>query len=284
MNYHRDFISKAVEEQLRSHCKELFYKFKHPNVETDITPDFMRYSELAEYSCSYDMGVKLQEITMKTITEYQTLDYKLNLNVPEKIKELLGILYKESKNSFIVGGCTRDIIIGKEPKDYDFVTDIPYGRLREMFKDYETKETGTEFLVLNLKYRGEMFEIANFRCDIYAEDNNGNGANSVRVGTIEEDIRRRDFSVNAIFWNFDGVVADYQSVLDINSNTLRFVGNPDDRLKEDFMRGFRFYRFLNKGFNADKKSLQAVRRNWEKIYSNCNSHRVMMELEKLSEI
>ena len=91
-----------------------------------------------------------------------------------------------------------------------------------------------------------------------------------------------DFSVNNIFWNPNELFILELSVDDILDRKLRFIGNPEDRLDEDLLRGWRFLRLAKtKNLIPDKESLRAVRRNWEKIYNNSNPHRVMLELEKL---
>ena len=191
---------------------------------------------------------------------------------------------KFSSNSYLVGGCIRDIILGETPKDWDFVTDIPYAKLKEIFSEYSFKETGTEFLVFNLRFVTSEYEIANFRKDTYTDEDKRR-PDSVEVGTIEEDLARRDLTVNNIFWNFNELYISAQSVDDILTRTLRFVGNPEERLNEDFLRGWRAYRLAStKNLTIEKNTLKAIRRNWENIYKASNPHRVMMEIEKMLKI
>lgn len=148
-----------------------------------------------------------------------------------------------------------------------------------MFPECKFKETGTEFLVFNLNYNGTDYEIANFRKESKTSD--GRRPDSVDIGTIEDDCMRRDFSCNNIFWNPRELYTTPQSVDDILDRKLRFVGNPEQRLKEDSLRGIRFYRLIKtKNLEPDKDSLRAVRRNWKDIISS-NEHRIMLEIEKI---
>ena len=93
-----------------------------------------------------------------------------------------------------------------------------------------------------------------------------------------------DFTINAGYVRIaDGRLFDPNGkfVDDLNANTLRFVGKAKDRLEEDNLRGWRFYRFLGIGFTPDKKSLKAVRESWNSIYINSNPERVRLEIEKM---
>ena len=100
--------------------------------------------------------------------------------------------------------------------------------------------------------------------------------------TLRQTRKDGDFSTGNIYWNTRDLIISVQSVDDILDRKLRFVGNPEQRLKEDMLRGWRFMRLVKtKNLTPDKDSLRAVRRNWEKIYNMSNPHRVMLELEKL---
>ena len=91
-----------------------------------------------------------------------------------------------------------------------------------------------------------------------------------------------DFTTGNIYWNTRDLIISVQSVDDILDRKLRFVGNPEERLQEDLLRGWRFMRLAKtKNLTPDKESLRAVRRNWERIYNDSNPQRVMLELEKL---
>ncbi len=194
------------------------------------------------------------------------------------------LLRNESENTYLVGGCVRDWLMDKTPKDFDIVTDVHMDKIKETFKDngWKVDTTGKVFLVMFVSKNDEQFEIANFRKDIGFTD--GRRPDNTEIGTMEEDARRRDFTVNAFY--YDPILNKIKAPLvesqkDIKSKTLRFIGKPKDRISEDFLRIFRFYRFLAKGFKPDKKSLKACRENFDKAYKNTASERVRGEIERM---
>lgn len=199
------------------------------------------------------------------------------------MKELEEILL-ESKNSCLVGGAVRDLCNFKQPKDYDFVTDIPYDTLRQKFIEagFDVKETGKQFLVLNVTKDGESYEVANFRKDNTYKD--GRRPESTEIGTILDDALRRDFTINAGYYNLSShkfIDPSGLSTEDILDKTLRFVGSAKDRINEDYLRVMRFYRFISKGYSPNKKDLSTVRNMFGYSLEKTDNHRIMMEIEKM---
>ncbi len=185
--------------------------------------------------------------------------------------------------SVLVGGAIRDALNGEVPHDYDFATDIPYASLEMIFRGrgFKCIEAGNQFKVLHISKDGEKFEIANFRCD--GEYIDGKPV-QVEIGTIIDDVYRRDFTVNSLMVDLRTVmVLDItgQGIDDTISKTLRFVGNPQERLDEDLLRVYRAYRFAAKGYKMEPKTLTAVRRNFECAQKTVAAERVKNELEKL---
>lgn len=185
--------------------------------------------------------------------------------------------------SVLVGGAIRDALDGKDPHDYDFATSIPYELLEVIFKGrgFKCIEAGNQFKVLHISKNNEKFEIANFRCD--GEYINGKPV-QVKIGTIEDDAYRRDFTVNSLMVDLKSVtILDItgKGIDDTISKTLRFVGNPQERLDEDLLRVYRAYRFAAKGYKMEQKTLTAVRRNFECAQKTVAFERVKNELEKL---
>jgi tRNA nucleotidyltransferase (CCA-adding enzyme) len=198
-------------------------------------------------------------------------------------KSIVKVL-QHSKNSCLVGGGVRDTLLGEIPKDFDFVTDIPYDNLETLFikEGFTVKEAGKQFLVMIVSKDGKDYEIANFRKDGTYVD--GRRPESVEIGTIYDDAERRDFTVNALYFNISSmklIDPTGKGIDDIYSNTLRFVGNPKDRIEQDYLRAFRFYRFVNRGFTPDNKSLSAVRNYFDDACKNTSSERIRAEIEKM---
>lgn len=269
------FLTKLKEE-----CKVFYYKKNLHLNSKNKNPLDMNDTELMTFVDKHNLYLGFAEVLIDCTLKFLTIQNKFKgAKIPADVSAILERLLVESPNSYLVGGCTRDIILGEEVNDWDFVTDITYNRLKEVFSDCKFKETGTEFLVFNLNYNGTDYEIATFRKDSKTSD--GRRPDSVEVGTIEEDQMRRDFTTSNIYWNPNNLIIAHQSVDDILDRKLRFVGNPEQRLKEDSLRGIRFYRLVKtKNLEPDKDSLRAVRRNWKDIISS-NEHRIMLEIEKI---
>lgn len=267
--------------KLKEECKVFYYKNNLHLNSKNKNPLEMNNKELMVFVDKHKLELTYAEVLNDCTLKFLTIQNKFKeAKIPEEVLTILDRLLAESSNSYLVGGCTRDIILEEEVKDYDFVTDISYNRLKEVFSEHKFKETGTEFLVFNLNYNGTDYEIANFRKDSETSADSRR-PDSVEIGTIEEDILRRDFSVNNILWNPRELYIAPQSVDDILDRKLRFVGNPEQRLKEDSLRGIRFYRLVKtKNLEPDKDSLREVRRNWKDIISS-NEHRIMLEIEKI---
>jgi tRNA nucleotidyltransferase/poly(A) polymerase len=208
----------------------------------------------------------------------------MNCNINLLLLQIFQILESASKENYLVGGCVRDQFLGLEPHDYDIVTDVPIEVSTKLFEDagWKIKECGEAFLVLNVSKFGQQFEIANFRKDgVYLD---GRRPEAVEIGTIAEDANRRDFTVNALYMDpFTGEVKDPTGLglEDIESRTLRFIGKASERIEEDNLRVFRFYRFLAKGFKPERNSLKACRRVFNDVYLNTTPERVRLELEKM---
>ena len=199
--------------------------------------------------------------------------------------QIFMILSQFSNKNYLVGGCVRDKFLGLKPNDYDICTDIPLDIMTPSFEKngWKVKECGEAFLVLNISKNGNQYEIANFRKDgVYLD---GRRPESVEIGTIEEDAQRRDFTINALYYDpFTNEILDPtgKGLTDIKDKRLRFIGKPTDRIQEDMLRVFRFYRFLKKGFNPDRRSLKACRKFYTLAHENTTPERVRMEIEKMA--
>jgi tRNA nucleotidyltransferase/poly(A) polymerase len=201
---------------------------------------------------------------------------------PVKLFPFIMVLESQSPNVYLVGGAVRDILCDKTPHDFDLVTDTPIDTLAEVFQDggFSVALTGVSHFVLNVSLGGYTVEISNFRKDTCCDGRHA----VVEIGTIYDDAHRRDFTINALYINTrTGQIVDPtgMGLGDINSRTLRFVGKPKDRIREDYLRGWRAMRFAQRGFTIEPKSLRAVREMWGEIYKNSTPERVRNEMEKM---
>ena len=198
-------------------------------------------------------------------------------------KDVKFILKQLNKNGtgFLVGGAVRDKILNKDPGDYDFATDIEYSELKRIFADYNPKEMGAHFGILMIKVNGKSYEIAKFRKEtgVY----NSRYPKDIKfVKTIEEDLARRDFTINSLAYNEEtGIVDLYGGWNDIKKKVIRFVGNPKLRIEEDALRILRAFRFISKlGFNLDRKTAEAIYKK-RKFLTKISKERIFDELSKI---
>jgi hypothetical protein len=156
--------------KLKEECKIFYYK-NSMNLNFNLknkNPLDMDDKELMVFIDKHGLELTYTKVLNDCILKFLIIHNNFReAKIPEEVLTILDRLLAESPDSYLVGGCTRDIILGEEVNDYDFVTDIPYSRLKEVFSECKFKETGTEFLVFNLNYNGTDYEIANFRKDNY---------------------------------------------------------------------------------------------------------------------
>ena len=204
----------------------------------------------------------------------------MQFNLDNDVKFILEQLNKNG-TGFLVGGAVRDRILNKDPGDYDFATDIEYSELKRIFADYNPKEMGAHFGILMIKVNGKSYEIAKFRKEtgVY----NSRYPKDIKfVKTIEEDLARRDFTINSLAYNEEtGIVDLYGGWNDIKKKVIRFVGNPKLRIEEDALRILRAFRFISKlGFNLDRKTAEAIYKK-RKFLTKISKERIFDELSKI---
>ncbi|BBM57694.1 polynucleotide adenylyltransferase/metal dependent phosphohydrolase [Leptotrichia trevisanii] len=204
----------------------------------------------------------------------------MQFNLDDDIKFILEQLNRNG-TGFLVGGAVRDRFLNKDPGDYDFATDIEYSELKRIFSDYSPKETGAHFGILMIKVNGKSYEIAKFRKETGVF--NSRYPKEIKfVKTIEEDLARRDFTINSLAYSKKtGIIDLYGGRQDIRRKVIRFVGKPKLRIEEDALRILRAFRFISKlGFNLDKKTAEAIYKK-RKFLTKISKERIFDELSKI---
>ena len=157
------------------------------------------------------------------------------------INEVLIPLENAGFKAYFVGGCVRDELLGKDPHDYDVVTNARPDDIHRIFpKIIDIKSESFGIVVINID--GENIEIATFRKD---RECDGRHADVVYADTIDEDAKRRDFTINALYQDKYGNIYDPTGLgeNDIQYGFIRFIGSMYDRCKEDNLRVLRYFRF-----------------------------------------
>ena len=203
------------------------------------------------------------------------MEIKLNHNI-----EFILNLLKEEGQGYIVGGFVRDIFLGLNPKDCDFVTDIEYERLKEIFKNFKPKEMGKHFGIIQIKIGGIPYEIAKMREDIGIPlDRKVQKVEFTK--NIYDDLKRRDFTINAIAYDGEKFYFGENSKEDIENKVLRFVGDCTQRIKEDPLRILRYFRFLaTKDLKYFLETIDEIKKS-KNLIQNLSAERIRDEFSKI---
>jgi len=213
-----------------------------------------------------------------------------NVSRDEISKSALKVLYRLHKagyQAFLVGGGVRDAMLELHPKDFDIATNATPEEVRALFGN--CRLIGRRFRLAHVRFGREIIEVATFRAaanhvdDDSAHDDAGRIIRDNVYGTIDEDVWRRDFTCNALYYNIDDFsIWDYtDGVADVDRRRLVLIGDPDSRLREDPVRMLRAVRFAAKlDFTIDKSVVGAMRNNVG-LLTNVPAARLFDEFLKL---
>ena len=188
--------------------------------------------------------------------------------IPYNVKNLMSQItlnYKSTEKKaevFVVGGCVRDSLLGKKPKDYDLTTNLTPDEIKEIFSgpDYQIiNNNGEKHGTVTVRYNEENYEITTYRVDGDYTDHRRPDSVSF-TSKLEDDLARRDFTINALAANEKGEIIDYfNGIQDLENKIVRAVGNPRERFEEDGLRILRMVRFASElDFNIDLPTLMAA--------------------------
>jgi poly(A) polymerase len=198
----------------------------------------------------------------------------------ELANSICEVLQSEGYQALLVGGCVRDLILGREPADFDVTTDARPEKVMELFP--EAVGVGAQFGVVLVPGEGIKVEVATFRSDVGYTD--GRHPDSVKyANSAEEDVQRRDFTINGLLMRHDsGEVFDYvDGRADLKAGIIRAIGEADRRFQEDKLRMMRAVRFAARfRFEIETATLSAIRRHAGEI-DRVSPERLRDELTKL---
>lgn len=227
---------------------------------------------------------------------------EIEINLPEDVQEIMAVIKGYGATSYVVGGCVRDSILGREPHDWDICTPALPGELLVEFeeKGYNVIPTGLQHGTITVHLNGNNYENTTFRRDGKYSD--GRHPDTVEfTSDLIYDLERRDFTINAMAYNSEeGLVDSYCGYEDIQDKRIRCVGNPNDRFREDGLRILRALRFsVQLGFKIElftkhamtdnrsllnKISFERINSEFVKIIESSSSHHARMLLLEFEDV
>lgn len=203
---------------------------------------------------------------------------------PPNVRRVMDIISASGYEVYVVGGAVRDLLLGRRPKEFDICTDACPKAVLTMAAENRIKafKKGAAFGVVSwILEDGEEIEIATFRTELYGDD--AHRPEKVEfVWALEDDLARRDFTVNAIAIRLDGKFIDpFEGQEDLEARILRAVGDPEERFEEDALRMFRACRFVAEyGFKVAPGTRAAITRSLERV-AGLSVERVRDEIDKV---
>lgn len=203
----------------------------------------------------------------------------MHIKIPDKVKFIIDTFYENNYEAFMVGGCIRDFLLSKEPKDYDIATSALPNITESLFE--KTIPTGIKHGTITVLLDKEPFEVTTYRVEGEYKDNRRPDEISF-VTNIKDDLSRRDFTINAFAYNSKEGLKDYFNGLeDLQNKIIRTVGDSNKRFNEDALRMMRAIRFASQlDFNIEKSTLDGIKKN-KNLLKNISSERIRDELCKL---
>ena len=201
--------------------------------------------------------------------------------LPAGAEFVLRRLHDAGYQAYVVGGCVRDTLLGKEPKDWDVCTNALPHEMQQVFADCHVIETGLQHGTLTVMYKHEPFEVTTFRVDGEYTDHR-HPDEVIFVTDVRDDLSRRDFTVNAMAWSDQaGLVDAFGGREDLARRLIRCVGEPEKRFQEDALRIMRALRFASVyGFAIDPATDAAIHA-LKHTLKDVAAERIRVELAKL---
>ncbi|MBT8042533.1 MAG: polynucleotide adenylyltransferase PcnB [Kiritimatiellales bacterium] len=213
-------------------------------------------------------------------------------NISSAAVKVLYRLKDEGYTAYLAGGGVRDLLLQRNPKDFDVATDATPDQIKKMFRN--CRLVGRRFRLAHILFRGEVIETSTFRAPVpedesaYCENTYATGDTGMVMrdnifGTPEQDALRRDFTINALFYNIaDFSVIDYAGGLeDLEKKVIRVIGDPDKRFAEDPVRMIRAARFAGTlGFEIERTAYDSICHNKD-LLAHAAPSRMYEEVQKL---
>lgn len=203
----------------------------------------------------------------------------MRITLPEKVKFIIKTITEAGYEAYVVGGCVRDSILGRAPGDWDITTSAKPHEVKALFR--RTIDTGIQHGTVTVMLEKEGFEVTTYRIDGKYEDSR-HPKEVTFTPNLTEDLRRRDFTINAMAYNEkSGLIDIFGGMQDIEQKVIRCVGNAEERFTEDALRIMRAIRFSAQlGYSIEEQTREAIRRLAPNL-CNISAERIQVELVKL---
>lgn len=205
----------------------------------------------------------------------------MKIEIPAYINSVIKRYYSAGFEAFCVGGAVRDSIIGTVPGDWDITTNALPEETKKLFSDTKIVDTGLKHGTVSLVINKKCIEVTTYRTDgEYKDCRHPESVSFTR--SLKEDLKRRDFTINAVAYNCEkGLVDPFGGCDDIYNSIIRAVGDPDRRFKEDSLRILRALRFSSVlGFDIEDATKDAIHKNRE-LLEGISKERIASELTKM---
>ncbi len=205
----------------------------------------------------------------------------MRIEIPEKINNIINRFEKNGYEAYCVGGSIRDSVMGINIGDWDITTSALPEETKKLFNDEKIIDTGIKHGTVSIIKDHEAIEVTTFRIDgEYSDNRHPEQVSFTR--NLSEDLKRRDFTVNALAYSHSaGLVDLYGGLSDIENKTIRTVGNPEERFQEDGLRIMRALRFASTlGFTIEEETKKAIHKQKD-LLKNISVERISVELTKL---
>ena len=201
------------------------------------------------------------------------------IKLPENAKKILDTMHKAGFEAYVVGGCVRDALLSREPGDWDITTNALPEDIKKLFK--RTVDTGIEHGTVTVLMDKEGYEVTTYRIDGKYEDNR-HPSEVTFTKSLTEDMRRRDFTINAMAYNEEeGLIDRFGGIEDLENKLIRCVGEPAERFSEDALRIMRAVRFSAQlDYDIEEKTKEAIK-ELAPTLSKISAERIQTELVKL---
>jgi len=204
------------------------------------------------------------------------------IQLPEQVTFILDKLKDAGFDGYAVGGCIRDILLGKSPNDWDICTDAsPQQTMDILSKSFHVVPTGIKYGTVTVVIGREHFEVTTYRIDgTYSDSRRPDSVYYAK--SIIEDLSRRDFTINAMAYNpYSGLVDPFGGKKDIENRCITCVGSADSRIREDYLRALRAVRFACQlNFHIKQDTINAIKNN-KLLVKNISMERIRDELCKI---